>query len=216
MCWNAEVSLNTFVFSCFVLLLIFYNNTYTQYKIKELHHFWIYMFFLSFFFMQFFEYFIWKNINNSYYNSLYTKMAGALLLIQPIVTLMLLNNRDLKNTLIFIYCFIAIPFAIYRFAKKRMYSTVSPLGHLSWHMFTTKNEYYIFYCWLFFFLFSFFYNKSYYAFLFGIITLMIITYNYNKDQSVGSMWCWVVNSVMIYYAFYLLIYLPFLEKNKLC
>lgn len=35
MCWNENVSLNTFLFSSFVLLLIFYNNTYTQYKIKH-------------------------------------------------------------------------------------------------------------------------------------------------------------------------------------
>jgi hypothetical protein len=166
--------------------------------------------------MQFFEYFIWKNINNPFYNSLYTSMAGILLLIQPIVTLMLLNNRHLKRVFVFVYCFFAIPFVIYRLATKRMYSTVSPLRHLRWHIFSKKNENYIFYIWLFFFLFSFFYNKNYYAFLFGIITLIISGYNYNKDQSVGSMWCWVVNSIMIYYAFYLLIYLPFLEKNKLC
>jgi len=30
MCWNAEVSLNTFAFSTFVLGMIIYNNTYTQ------------------------------------------------------------------------------------------------------------------------------------------------------------------------------------------
>ena len=34
MCWNEHVSLNTFIFSIFVLLLIAYNNKYTQYKIE--------------------------------------------------------------------------------------------------------------------------------------------------------------------------------------
>ena len=29
MCWNKEVSLNTFLFSSFVFLLILYNNKYT-------------------------------------------------------------------------------------------------------------------------------------------------------------------------------------------
>ena len=41
MCWNEHVSLNTFLFSSFVLLLIIYNNYYTKYKIKELHSPWI-------------------------------------------------------------------------------------------------------------------------------------------------------------------------------
>ena len=35
MCWNKDVSLNTFLFSGFVLLLIYYNNTYTKYKVAE-------------------------------------------------------------------------------------------------------------------------------------------------------------------------------------
>ena len=46
MCWNKEVSLNTFIFSIFVLLLIMYNNAYTQYKIEELNSIWVYLFFM--------------------------------------------------------------------------------------------------------------------------------------------------------------------------
>ena len=37
MCCNQYVSLNTFVFSAFVLLLIVYNNKYSPYKIEELN-----------------------------------------------------------------------------------------------------------------------------------------------------------------------------------
>ena len=33
MCWNKNVSLNTFIASIGILALIFYNNKYTQYKI---------------------------------------------------------------------------------------------------------------------------------------------------------------------------------------
>lgn len=38
MCWNEHVSLNTFLFSSFVLALIVYNNSYTKYKIQELNN----------------------------------------------------------------------------------------------------------------------------------------------------------------------------------
>ena len=35
MCWNEYVSINTFVFGIFVLLLIAFNNKHSQYKIIE-------------------------------------------------------------------------------------------------------------------------------------------------------------------------------------
>ena len=82
MCWNQEVSLNTFLFSMFVLLLIIYNNKYTQYKIKELDNIWMYLFLASFIFMQLIEFFIWRNINNKFYNHLFSTMAVILLIIQ--------------------------------------------------------------------------------------------------------------------------------------
>ena len=47
--WNKDISLNTFLFSSFVLLLIIYNNTYTQYKINELENIWMYLFLLHLF-----------------------------------------------------------------------------------------------------------------------------------------------------------------------
>ena len=47
MCWNKDVSLNTFLFSGFVLCLIIYNNKYTQYKIDELNNIYSYIFFAS-------------------------------------------------------------------------------------------------------------------------------------------------------------------------
>jgi hypothetical protein len=212
MCWNQTVSLNTFLFSIFVLFLIVYNNAYTQYKIKELNNFWVYMFFLSFIFMQFIEYFIWRNIKSPYYNSLFSILATLLLLIQPAVSLMLLSNEKLKYNMLFVYLVLAVPFAVYRLTTKRMYSVVSPGGHLQWNFLTRHDVWYeaiLFWIWLFFFLFSFFYNKNYFAFGFGFIMLLISIWNYYQDNSVGSMWCWIVNSIFIFYAFYLLVYLPY-------
>ena len=65
-------------------------------------------------------------------------------------------------------------------------------------------------------LFSFVYEKKWFGLSFGLITLSITVFNYTKDHTMGSMWCWSVNSIMIYYAGYLLIYLPFLEKMNIC
>ena len=218
MCWNKEVSLNTFLFSGFVLLLIYYNNTYTKYKVAEFDSIWVYIFFCSFIFMQLIEYFIWKNINNAFYNSFYSILAVYLLIFQSIVILMMLNNANLRGIMLVCYMLIAVPFCIYMFATKHVNTTVSAMGHLKWNFLTylTSYEPYYIMVWLFFFLFSLFYNKNYHGFIFGLVTLFITLYTYVKDGSFGSMWCWIVNSIMIYYAVYLLIYLPFMEKSKLC
>lgn len=214
MCWNKEISLNTFVFSSFVLGLIIYNNRYTQYKIDELNSVWIYVFFMSFILMQLFEFFIWRNINNPIYNRIFTILATLLLLCQPIATNMLITNKSVQQNMLMIYMICMVPFATYKFMTKKINSTVSDLGHLQWNMlldYKNKEDRLISIFWFLFFLFPLFYERKIFGFLFGCITLLIVIYNYYKDNTTGSMWCWVVNSIMIYYAVYLLFYLPFFK-----
>ena len=212
MCWNKDISLNTFVFSSFVLLLIMYNNKYTQYKIQELNNIWVYLFFISFILMQIIEYFIWKNINEPFYNKLFTILATLLLLVQPIASTMLITNKIVRSNLLTLYLVLSIPFSIYRFMTRNIYSSVSPLGHLNWNLLLDKKsklDNLIMTLWFIFFLFPLFYQGYRYGFLFGFLTLLFIMYNYSKDGTVGSMWCWIVNSIMVFYASYLLLYLPF-------
>ena len=213
MCWNAEVSLNTFLFSSFVLCLIIYNNTYTQYKIKDFN-IWIYLFFVSFILMQLFEFFIWRNVDNKLYNKLFTILATLLLVVQPIASNMLITNKSVQQSMLFVYMICMVPFAIYRFMTQKINSTISDLGHLQWNMLLdnkSKIDNVIITIWFIFFLFPLFYQKKTFGFLFGAITLLIMIYYYYKDNTVGSMWCWVVNSIMVYYAIYLLLYLPFFK-----
>lgn len=213
MCWNAEVSLNTFLFSSFILCLIMYNNTYTQYKIKDVDNIWVYLFFVSIILMQFIEFLIWRNIKSPMYNQIFTTLANILLLVQPIATNMLITNKFVQQTLLLIYLIFMIPFSIYKFATTKIYSSVSSLGHLQWNMILNNSfqDNLIAVLWLFFFLFPLFYQRYTFGFLFGVLTLLIMFYNYSKDKTTSSMWCWIVNSIMIYYAIYLLLYLPFFK-----
>ena len=213
MCWNAEVSLNTFLFSSFVMLLVIYNNNYTQYKINFVDsssNLWAYMFMFSFIFIQLIEFFIWKNVHNPVLNSFFTLLATILLLIQPIASMMLLSGQ-MRTYLIVPYLLLVIPFFLYRYNTKKIISSITPLNHLHWNSLLYSDENMFFIVWLFFFLFPLFYQGYIFGFLFGFVTLLVMAYNYNKDRSFGSMWCWVVNTVVIYYAVYLLFYLPFFE-----
>lgn len=214
MCWNEHVSINTFLFSSFVLLLIIYNNSYTKYKIQELNNPWIYIFLASFIFMQLIEYFIWTNINNKVYNNIFSILGMLLILIQPVASLMILQNTQLRNLLITTYLSFVIPFSIYKFSTTHLHTVVSKRGHLNW-MFFGPNPI-TFTLWLFFFLFVFFYEKIWIGILFGLLSLVIAYINFANDGTAGSIWCWGINSVMIYYACYLLLYLPFLEKKMFC
>ena len=140
MCWNKDISLNTFLFSSFVLLLIMYNNKYTQYKIKELDSVWVYLFFFSFILMQLIEYFIWKNINDPIYNNIFSIMATLLLFIQPIASAMLIPSKTVSSNIITLYLLLTGPLTIYRLFTKKISTTISPLNHLSWDLVLYKNN----------------------------------------------------------------------------
>ena len=142
-------------------------------------------------------------------------MATLLILLQPVASILILSNIQLRNKLLFFYLLLAIPFLIYKFSTRYIHSVISKSGHLDWKFVETTPI--ILIIWLFFFLFSIIYEKKWVGIIFAIVTLIITFINYRNDSAViGSMWCWIVNSIMIYYAFYLLIYLPFLEKSKIC
>jgi len=214
MCWNENVSLNTFLFSSFVLVLIIYNNSFTQYKIEELNNKWMYIFIASFIIMQLIEFFIWRNIDNKFYNNIFSICATLLLIMQPIASIMILSNKPMRNLLLISYLFFAIPISIYKFSTYKIYSEKSESGHLKWNFFRASPIICI--GWQFFYLFSFVYEKKWFGVMFGIVSLFIAFLNYKNDNTIWSMWCWGVNSIMIYYAAYLLLYLPFLEKNSIC
>lgn len=213
MCWNKEVSLNTFLFSSFVFLLILYNNKYTFYKIPEFDRFWLRIFMAIVILIQLVEYFIWTNIDNIFYNKLFTNIALLIIFCQPITTIMNIDNEKIKKILFISYLVLMIPFFILNY-NKNIYSTISSNKHLNWNLINHENKFtkIIGLAWIFFFLFPLFYQKHQFGFLFGILTLIIMSYNYINDNTIETMWCWIVNFIMIYYAGYLLFYLPFIKK----
>jgi hypothetical protein len=216
MCWNKDVSLNTFLFSFFVMILIIYNNAYTPYKLPDFYNIGLIVFMFSFIFMQLIEYFIWININNKWYNHFFTLLALLLVLFQPIASNMIITNYYIRNIMIALYLLLMIPFATIQFTKKNIYSNISKMGHLQWNMIlgdgnSLIDKMYTF-LWLFFFLSPFLIQRTFFSFLFGLSTFFVISYFYLKDKTVGSMWCWIVNICMIYYAIVLLLLLPFSMK----
>jgi hypothetical protein len=211
MCWNEDVSLNTFLFSMFVLALVYYNNKYTQYKIHHFGNQWMYVLLTLAFSMQLIEFFLWKNIKNKRYNQIFTSCAFVLVFCQPIASLMLLGNEMLRNAMVTLYLFFGVPYILYIIYTTRIHSVVSSSGNLIWDMNINRS---FFWVWLFLLFFSFLYERKMIQLLFAIVSFAI--FMYKEHSTAGSVWCWFINSISVYLAVYLLFYSPFIEHNQIC
>lgn len=217
MCWNQYVSINTFVFGIFVLLLVRFNNLYSSYKIDFFENNYAYFFILSVITMQFIEFLLWRNINNTLINKIISIFGLILLALQPFTSILLIeNNIQLRNKLLTIYSIPAIIFLIYTIYTTNIHTIISKIGHLSWQWTNNKTPFLNFIVLIFYLVFLFLplvYNKYYKAFIFLIIFL-IFRYYYSKDGSANSLWCFSVNLIMLYFLIQILILLPFNEMSS--
>ena len=217
MCWNEHVSLNTFLFSFGVLLLVMYNDAYTPYKISSTP---MNFFLASFIFMQLIEFFIWRNLHNAY-NHVFSLMALLLISVQPIVSLSMLPEPQLRTILMVAYVILIGGYIATHF-NPDAHCEVSRNGHLKWLFLKTAkgsmaaDELLLsstLYGWLFFLLFSFVYNKRWSAVVLALLALGLSMYTYAKDKTISSMWCWMANGYMLLLAVYLLVWLPYAEHG---
>jgi hypothetical protein len=214
MCWNEQVSMNTFLYSTFVLLLIIYNNTYTQYKLTNINTVWDYLFIMSFILMQLFEFFIWRNLKNPFYNRIFSTFAGGLLLLQPAFSIMMITKETVRNSMVLLYSLLMLPYVVSQVMTGDMKSVKGKCGHLQWHFLV--NDLSALMIWFFFFLFGAVYEKRVLWLLFCLGTLLLSYLNYNNNTTHWSMWCWITNAIMTFFAVKLLFWLPYLEKGSIC
>jgi hypothetical protein len=216
MCWNQYVSLNTFVFSVFVLILIWFNNKYTQYKTPLFNNKFTYFFFLSFMLMQLIEFFIWRNLNDKFLNHILSIIGMILVIIQPIASLLILDDKMLSYKLIAIYSLFSFSFLIYQINDHKFTSEIAKNGHLKWNWNDLSGYKAILYLlWLGLLYYSLIVSKNYLPLIYVSILLIISYYTHYNDGTAGSLWCWSINSIMFYYLLNLIIILPF-KEHGLC
>jgi hypothetical protein len=124
---------------------------------------------------------------------------------------MIISNIKLRNILLALYS-LSIPYSIYYVLTKDIYSKIAKNGHLEWDWIWLKENSILYIIWSIFLVFGLFYENLYIGGLYGLGLLGVSYYNYKNDKTYSSMWCWFANSIMLYYAAYLLVYLPFLER----
>jgi hypothetical protein len=186
MCWNAEVSLNTFIYGTISAIIVLSLN-----KIPIRTILLVYTVSL----IQLMEYFTWKNINN---NELihYLSITGAFILLLQVL---LITNNNLKNKeqlFSYIFIFILTIIAFYHnFENKKFHMEKGENGHLKWLWADLPVPLLI--SGLLLWIYPPIKNKNYISTLFIIITLTISFYYYYKYKTWGSMWCYIGNSFLI-------------------
>lgn len=181
MCWNAEVSLNTFIFGLVCGSIIFFID------IKHLPKVIILLCITS---MQLVEYFAWKNINNK--EAIETVSGFGLLSI--FAQLLIINNIYLKGNeriiiliLLLSSSLITLDYVI-KNDKLKMEKGIN--GHLYWHWLDIPVI--LILLMIFFYLYAGF-RKKFIIFIFASILLIISLYSYYKYKTWGSMWCYYSN-----------------------
>jgi hypothetical protein len=220
MCWNENISLNTFIFGTAVLIFIYYNNKYTQYKIDSFQNIYTYILFISIISMQLIEYFLWKSINQKNQSMNYWwSIIGYLTvsIAQPISFLLMLPNKYnlLRNKIISIYLLILSLNSIYKYKYNLFnFETTVKNGHLYWNWMSdcVSSDYII--------------STLYFIFILAlynvfpvILVLLLLQFGYlyvYKNANWGSLWCWSFNLFFLYYLCKILFIAPFNEYNGLC
>jgi len=193
MCWNASVSLNTYIFGLFASSFAYYNGITNLLGL---------IFYQSFIIMQLIEYFIWSK---TFPNRILSQIALFVILCIPIFNIIKIEKSPewipyiLGGYLVFI---VILYTAIIPLNTIEFSSVPSKNGHLSWKWLTWNI--YIILIWYAFLSLRWIIDKMYPTFIFVSIFLIISIILYKETNTWGSMWCWICN--IISFCFILLVF----------
>jgi len=166
--------------------------------------------------MQLIEFFLWRNISNPSANYFWSIAGVFLLTLQPIASTLLIENKPLRNKLLLSYGSAATLYMIYMLMNKNFQTTVSVDGHLRWNWAYQTNIVLVMSVYMVFLYVQLIITKNVLGLVFTLTLFVSYYYFYYRDGSAGSMWCWSINGMMIYFIAKLLFYLPYREKLGLC
>jgi hypothetical protein len=197
MCWSAEVSLNSFVIG----LIAIYVGYKMGIPVKSL------LFYSTIVLMQLIEYVVWTHgltntDRSAAVNYTASLAASYLLAMQPIAAIL---SQSTKNTaittnLLCVYIIIAAIYVLYRSNNPPEYKMEKGSdGHLVWKWIGHDYTTYIGLTIYFVFLFAPFILTKKVDGVFAVVLLTLLgsLYSYWRAGTWGSMWCWMINLVVI-------------------
>ena len=195
MCWNAEVSLQSFLFGLIGIIIG-----------------WIYglsfpllLFFFTIVCMQLFEFIIWSFIDNQQVRFITSLVAVSLLALQPIASILILYPKPIMYKLLYTYILLITITNIYLWSNldkplNELYDMYpGKNGHLVWNW--LQKDKYTFLCLVVYMIFLFtplIISKNWTFIVYGLISLIVSMYSFWREGTWGSMWCWLVNLSVIF------------------
>jgi len=187
MCYNAEISLNTFIYGTIALIIILVIN---KVPISEI----LIVYTISL--IQLMEYFAWTNINNKEILEDISKFGLSIIFIQVFLIIQS-NLKDIKRQIIILLLFITSIYIYYNTKinnKFRMEKGEN--GHLIWWWLDIVYPLNILLI-LLFYIYPYYDNEKYIELIFAIISVGISLYYNLRYKTWGSMWCYIGNILWI-------------------
>lgn len=226
MCWNADISINTFLFSCFALVFIYITNTYSRYKTPLFDNPMFYLFSLLVCSMQLLEFFIWRNLHDKKMNTLLSKAGLLLIFLQFFVIILIIENPLYRFSMLACLLFSSLLVYLYSQTHPIVFKTREAGGHLSWDWLilpglSSVTNLVLLTIGLLFYFIPVFLIKGNQDIKIRVTLIGLFLYLFcylvgKKDHTYGSLWCWVINLTFLYFMVNILLIQPFYEYNGLC
>ena len=216
MCWNPDISINTFIFACLTLVFIYITNTFTKYKTPLFNNPLYYLLFLAIASMQLVEYFLWKNLKNKKRNIFLSKFAPFVIMLQQIIIMLIIPNTTIRYTLLVTYAIFLILYKLYS-PIVNAYTTVGKNGHLKWEWADFKGlglPWLV--AWLFFYIVPVLCIQNLLFTVCILPILFISMYYFYKYKTYTTIRCWAINLCLLFFIVNILLIQPYQEYKNLC
>ena len=186
MCWNANISINTYIFGLFACLFAFFNNKLSLTR---------FLFAQSWMSMQLIEYFIWSK---TFSNRLLSQIAFLVVFSQPIFSILCISNHTTIKFLALVsyLLFITVVLILKPWSKIDFTTVQATNGHLSWKWLNYPSIAIL--IWFIFFSISFMVSKQWIQLSLVAISAIVTYVLYSKTLTWGSLWCWLVNLASLF------------------
>lgn len=190
MCWSAEVSLQSFSIGIFAVFAAYINGLPLPTTI----------FCLTIVFMQLIEFFVWTFYNNKVVNFIASMAAVQLLWLQPVASILTLESKYILTAL---QVYIGLSILGFLWPKDKPLDELYRMaqggnGHLVWNWLQKDNRTYLgLFVYFIFLLGPLLLRKQWILLGLATLTLGVSLYSFYKENTWGSMWCWIVNLIVV-------------------
>ncbi len=189
MCWNAEVSLKTWIFG----FIVFIIGLLYGFPLNKL------LFFLVFTSMQLLEYYKWTYLKDKKKNEFFSRIGHILIMIEPIFSFFLIQPiyKNIQFILLSLYLLFIGIYNYFNYHKLDFKTVIGKSGHLHWNYMDYDRDFF-YKVWTLFFFSGIFLSGDIFIILISLFTFLYSYFSVSIGNEFDSFWCYIVNIAWIY------------------